>query len=157
MTVGQVEFLAGWINAFEWQIMRAPTGTGFILCDYPFVVVPPRERPEEIGFMFPGTVKYFPLTRRLCLRMGEQDYGFSYANVSKEAVRVINQNIAMNSERFIMGPSREQLEHVIARSGTAATDPEPRTVVEAVRRDNDSALYRFNMWPRRSYFYPKTG
>jgi len=34
---------------------------------------------------------------------------------------------------------------VIARSGTAATHPTPRTVVEAVQSDSDSALYRFNI------------
>jgi len=86
--------------------------------------------------------------------MGDQGYGFSYVNASKEGARIINQNVAVNSERFIMGPSREQLEHVIARSNTEATDPAPRTVVEAIQSGRDSALYRFNFWPRRSYFYP---
>jgi len=155
--VQQVEFLAKWIATFEWEIIRAPADTGFILCDFPFVVVPAQARPEDVGFMYPGTVKYFPLTRGLCLRMGERDYKFSYSGASKEDVRIINQNIAMNSERFIMGPSQGQLEHVIARSGTATTDPAPRTVVEAVQSDADSALYRFNFWPRRSYFYRKIG
>ena len=154
--VQQVEFLARALAAFEWEIIRAPADTGFILSDFPFVVIPAQGRPEDIGLGYPGVVKYFPLTRELCLRMGEQDYGFSYSNASKESVRVINQNVAVNSERFIMGPSREQLEHVIARSGTAETYPGPRTVVEAIQSDDDSALYRFNFWPRRSYFYPKT-
>jgi hypothetical protein len=136
--------------------MKAPMDTGFILCDYPFVVVPPQADSEAIGLGFLGTVKYFPLTRALCLRMGDQGYGFSYVNTSKEGVRLINQNVAVNSERFIMGPSREQLEDVIARSKTAATDPVPRTVVEAVESDRDSVLYRLNFWPRRRYFYPKS-
>ncbi len=152
----QVEFLARWIAEFEWQVVKAPTDTGFVLCDYPFVVVPPQAHPEAIGLGFRGTVKYFPLTRSLSLRMGARGYGFSYVNASKEGVRIINQNLAVNSERFIMGPSREQLEHVIARSKTATTSPTPRTVVEAVESDQDSALYRLNLWPRRSYFYPKT-
>ena len=155
--VQQVEFLARAIVAFEWEIIRAPANTGFILSDFPFVVVPSQGRPEDIGLGYPGVVKYFPLTRHLCLRMGDPGYGFVYSNASKENVRVINQNIAVNSERFIMGPSREQLEHVIARSKTAATYRGPRTVVEAIQSDGDSALYRFNFWPRRSYFYPKLG
>lgn len=152
----QVEFLARWIAAFDWQVVKAPKGTGFILCDYPFVVVPPEEHPDAVGLGFRGAVKYFPLTRRLCLRMTDPGYGFSYVKTSKEGVRIINQNVAVNSERFIMGPIREQLEHVIARSNTAAPDPAPRTVVEAIQSDRDSALYRFNFWPRRQYFYPKS-
>jgi hypothetical protein len=88
--------------------------------------------------------------------MGERDYGFSYRNASKEEVRVINQNIAVNSERFVMGPSRKQLEHVVARSGTRVPDPAPRTAVEVVQRDRDSGLIRFIFWPQRRYFYPKT-
>jgi hypothetical protein len=99
---------------------------------------------------------YVPLTRTLCLRMGERDYGFSYRNASKEEVRVINQNIAVNSERFVMGPSRTQLEHVVARSGTIAPDPAPRTAVDVVQRYRDSGLIRFTFWPQRGYFYPKT-
>ena len=72
--IKQVEFLAQWISAFESEIVRAQVKTtGFIICDYPFVVVPPGEHPEAIGLGFPGTVKYFPLTRALCLRMGELD------------------------------------------------------------------------------------
>jgi hypothetical protein len=88
--------------------------------------------------------------------MGERDYGFSYRNASKEEVRVINQNIAVNSERFVMGPSREQLEHVVARSGTTSLDRAARTAVDVVRRDRDSGLIRFTFWLQRSYFYPKT-
>jgi Protein of unknown function (DUF4238) len=155
--VRQVEFFARWIEAFEWEIVRAIGHTGFIICDYPFVVVPPRQNPEAIGLGYQGTVKYFPLTRGLCLRMGELDHGFSYRNASKEEVRIINQNIAVNSERFIMGASREQLERVVSRSGTVAIDPAPRTAVDVVHRDCDSGLIRFNFWPRRRYFYPKAG
>src|SRR6185437_92576 len=39
----QIEFLSKWITGFDWQVVAAPKDTGFILCDYPFVVVPPQE------------------------------------------------------------------------------------------------------------------
>lgn len=116
--VQQIEFLARWINAFEWQILKAAKDTGFIICDYPFVVVPAQGHSGDVGLCLPGTVKYFPLTRASCLRMGDPDYGFSYQNITNQEVRRINQNIAVNSERFIMGPSRTQLENIVARSGT---------------------------------------
>ena len=110
-------FLAKWLKAFDWTILIAPEESGFIICDYPFVLVPSRERPADVGFELPGIVKYFPLTRSMCLRMDERGYGFSYRNIGKEEVRIINQNVAVNSERFIMGPNMLKLEHIIARSG----------------------------------------
>lgn len=149
----QVEPLARWITCFDWQILEAPAETGFIVSDYPFVLVPPRENPEAIGFSFPRSVKYFPLTSALCLRMGEPGHRFSYDHVSKQEVRIINQNIAVNSERFIMGPTRVQLEHIIGRSGTADVHLEPRTKVDTLEQGENSALLRFNLWPRRAFFY----
>ena len=116
---------------------------------------PAVDGPNTIGLGIPGSVKYFPLTRKLCLRMGDPDYEFSYVNSSKEDVRVINQNIAVNSERFIMGAEKAQLEHVIARSGTSQQCPVPRVVVEAVETDMDSAVYQLSFWPHgRKFFYP---
>jgi hypothetical protein len=149
----QVEFLSRWIASFEWQILSAANGTGFIISDYPFVLVPPRKQPHLTGFGFPGTVKHFPLTRRLCLRMGEQGSRASCHSATREEVRIINQNTAVNSERFIMGPSRPQLEHIIARSGTHSLDPVPRNSVEVVTRDSESSLLSMTFWPRRTYFY----
>jgi hypothetical protein len=154
--VGQIEFLAKWIVSFEWQIVQAAgEETGFILCDYPFVLVPARERPDNIGFGFSGTLKFFPLNRTLCLRMGEPGYGFSYRKAGKEEVRVINQNIAVNSERFIMGPNRTQLEYIISRSSTESKALAPRTTAEIVRSNRDGGAIGFTFWPSRSYFYPK--
>ena len=54
----QLEFLARWIGAFDWKVLVAPRDTGFIFCDNPFVVVPPHDHPDLVGFGFPGTVKY---------------------------------------------------------------------------------------------------
>jgi hypothetical protein len=149
----QVEFLSRWIASFEWEILSAASGTGFIISDYPFALVPPRNQPHLVGFGFPGTVKHFPLTRRLCLRMGEQGSRVSYHLATREEVRIINQNTAVNSERFIMGPSRPQLEHIIARSGTLSLDPVRRTSVDVVTRDSESSLLSMTFWPRRRYFY----
>jgi hypothetical protein len=150
-----VEFLARRIASFGWRIFSAPPETGFIISDYPFVVVPPREHPELVGLGLPGTIMYFPLNRALCLRMGEPDFEFSHLRISKEEVRIINQNIAVNSERFIMGRALTQLQHIIARSGTQEIHPNPRTTLAIVESDEDSSLFRCTFWPVRKYFYPK--
>ncbi|HTU48835.1 MAG TPA: DUF4238 domain-containing protein [Bryobacteraceae bacterium] len=148
-----VAFLARWIERFNWEVLVSPRNTGFIICDYPFTVVPPRSNPGAIGIAAIGATKYFPLTRQLCLRMTAPEFQFSYQTASKQEIRTINQNVAVNSERFIMGPNRKQVEFIIARSGTTRPDPIPRTTTDVIHRDDDNGLIRFSMWPRRRYFY----
>jgi hypothetical protein len=68
----------------------------------------------------------------------------------------VNLNIAANSERFIMGASKEQLENVVSRSASQTVDLSPRLTVETVEADGDGSLQKLSSHPRR-YFYPKDG
>jgi hypothetical protein len=155
--VTQIEFLSKWLFILNWEIVSTPGATtGYVICDYPFVLVPPRDNRNATGLGFPGTVMYFPLTRALCMRIGERGYALSYRKAGKEEVRIINQNIAVNSERFVMGPSREQLDYVIGRSNTLKANLAHRTDVDVVARDGDSSIIRFTFWPRRDFFYRET-
>jgi Protein of unknown function (DUF4238) len=81
--ISQAEFIRRIMSAVSWEVLIAPNSTGFVSSDGPIVLVPPKEyqpKPFDngIGFMIPGCVKYFPLGRRMCLRMGDQGYGFRY-------------------------------------------------------------------------------
>lgn len=143
------------LGKLNWEVLVASGDTGFLLCDCPVVIVPPKGS-NEVGFIVPGSVKYFPLTRGLCLRLGEPGGSRKFRKIDKEAVRLVNQNIAANSERFIMGPSRVQLENVVSRSGSAAMESTPRFIVETVQSDDDGALQKLSAQPRR-YFYQKDG
>jgi hypothetical protein len=136
---------------FSWDILMASDKTGFILCDDPVVIVPPRGV-TAVGFGIPGSVKYFPLTRKMCLRMGDFGRDFRYRNVDGETVRAINQNIAANSSRFIMGPVREQLERIVVRSSSIEMDLKPRFTLQTVQQDDDGSLQMLSQNPRR-YFY----
>jgi Protein of unknown function (DUF4238) len=154
--VSQAKALASCIVSLDWQVLVAPQTEGFTICDYPFVLVPPPGYDTVkfgIGLGIPGTVKYFPLTRALCLRMGDGGDSISFTNVNADAVGIVNQNVAVNSERFIMGPSKTQLEDIIARSATAAVDPIARSTFEVLRQDPDGALHKFTIWPQRKYVY----
>jgi hypothetical protein len=108
----------------DWELLIAAKDTGFIICDCPVVVVPPNGS-NEVGFLVPGSTKYFPLSRRLCLRLGDLGTKRSVRRIGKEDVRIINHNLAANSERFIMGPSRVQLESIVSRSGCAEMEAIP--------------------------------
>jgi hypothetical protein len=151
----QVVPLGKVIMELGWEILVASSQTGFITCDSPVVIVP-RKGDRDAGFKVPGAAKYFPLTRQLCLRLGDPIPSFLYRNVDNEAVRIINQNIAANSERFIMGPTQVQLEDIVSSSGSVDVDPSPRFTVATVEADRDSSLQKMTFHARRC-FYPKDG
>lgn len=149
--VRNIKAVAEWFFGSEWQILRAPSETGYIFCDYPLVVVPAVDRPEPIGLVLPGTRVYFPLTRKLCLRINRDASGFSTRLIDKRDVQTINQNTAINSERFVSGPEKRQLKSLIDKSGTARMNTVPRAAVDPVHRDSDSSVLRLNIWPQRRY------
>jgi Protein of unknown function (DUF4238) len=124
----QATSLAGVLMRLQWEILEAAQDTGFILCDCPVVVVPPKGC-DQVGFAVPGSAKYIPLSRQLCVRLGEPGRKRSFRKLDKEAVRIVNQNVAANSERFIMSPSRIQLESIVSRSGCATMESTPRLPV----------------------------
>lgn len=139
----------------DWEVVVAPKETGFIICDCPVVVVPPKGS-DQVGFLVPGSAKYFPISRHLCLRLGDPGGKRGHRKISKEEVRIINQNIAANSERFIMAPSHTQLENIVSRSGCAKPETTPRFTIETVMSDENESLQKLSAQPRR-YFYPKNG
>jgi hypothetical protein len=149
------EKLGKLLQQMESEILVAPSGTGFVICDAPFTLVPARGG-HHIGFAVPGVVKYLPISRAMCFRAADVGRPMGYRNVDKETVRIINHNIAAHSERFIMGPDKKQIEAVVTRSASENAENIPRFVVETVQSDGDSSLQKMSSRPRR-YFYPKNG
>jgi hypothetical protein len=149
----RAEFVSKIIMQLDWQILVAPSETGFIVCDNPVVVVPP-SGVRAVGFLVPGAVKYFPLTSRYCLRLGSRGRSFGYRKISKETVQIVNYNIAANSERFIMGRDKAQLASVVLRSGSIGEDSTPRFTVETSEQNDDGSFQKFTVQPGR-YFYAK--
>jgi hypothetical protein len=137
----------------DWTILIAPERTAFIVCDNPFVPIPPQGSAlDAIGIGSTGVVYYFPLTNRLCLKAVLGEFGFRYRNIDSRAVRTINHNVAAHSERFVMAASREHLETVIARSGCTAMEPRGRYSAEVIKPDADNTFNVFTILPSR-YFY----
>lgn len=139
----------------SWEILRAPVEMGFILCDAPVTVVPPRGV-EQVGFHVPGTVTYVPLSRGHCLRLTRPYRRLRYRNVDREMVALINQNIAANSDRFVMSPVREELETVIELSGCKTPNRIPRASFWEREKSDDGSYQGVTVNPR-SYFYLPDG
>lgn len=148
----QAEDISKVILALDWQILMAPLGTGFIYNDSPMVIVPP-EGQNSIGFGVPGAVKYFPLSRERCLRLGDPGQLREFRKISKDTLQIINYNLAANSDRFAMGPDKAQLQSVIRRSQSEQKNTTPRWLVQTTEH-KDGGTTQITMQPRR-YFYGK--
>ena|GEM_PF-2494510 len=145
------DFLSKVFMGMSWDILLAPADTGFILCDDPLVIVPPYGG-KDIGVGIPGAVKYFPLSRLCCLRISDTGETIRYRKIDKEKVAAINKNIAANSERFVMGPDRAQLETVVNDSGSQKMDLQPRRKVFLTNQTDGGSLQVVATIPGR-YFY----
>ena len=151
--VRSAKFLGEELFYLDWEILKAPESGGFITCDYPFLLIPSAGNPTEFGLRHPGTIKYFPITRSLCLRMGDAGGKFRYRDASRYEVRVINQNVAVNSERFILGRDRDHLQVIISRSGTGTVDAVPRHSLLRLPQSDLETVFGVQFWPRRNFYH----
>jgi hypothetical protein len=144
-------FIAKALADLKLQILISPPEVGFILTDNPFTTVPaPGDR--MVGIVNLGTFTYIPVTRGVCLRYGITGRN-EFRMLDRDDVRLINQNFAINSERFIMGPSQIQLQSVVRRSGSATIDPSPRFSIEKSFDTDGSIVRQLRQLPRRRYFH----
>jgi uncharacterized protein DUF4238 len=149
----QANTLGLWLEDSEWTFLVAPESSGFVVCDHPFVSVPPEGMAlDGMSYGVPGATSYFPMTQSLCLRVRHGDYAFTYENVDSRTVRTVNYNIAANSDRFIMGPNRRQLEAIVDKSGCVKPELGERFSVDLIKADENESFLKFTIHPRR-YFY----
>jgi hypothetical protein len=138
-------------QSLDVKLLVSPPQVGFILCDTPVTLVPP-PKVQTAGFLSPGTFTFMPLTRRLCLRLGPQGSGFALQPIEREEVRFINQNTAINSERFVMGPERIQLDSVIRRSGASKPSTVPRWKQIKIPDNKGGIMRMIQFVPRGTHY-----
>jgi hypothetical protein len=137
---------------FEWELLQSPPQTGFIITDNPVTLVPPAKA-TSVGFGVYGTSTYLPLTRGFCLRLGVASVRERFVNLDTESVRHINQNLAINSDRFIMSAERLQLESVVNRSGSTDLSRVPRFRLERIPDPKGGILQMITSLPRRPDYF----
>jgi Protein of unknown function (DUF4238) len=147
------EMVSEVFKSLDLKILVSPPQVGFVLSDNPVTLVPP-PKVVTAGFLTPGTFTYVPLTRSLCLRLGPRNSGYGTELISREDVRIINENTAINSERFVMGPLRIQLESVIKRSGSANVNPKPRWMTVKTGNAQDGIHRAKHFVPRGTRYLP---
>lgn len=145
-------FIAQTLAGLSLQILISPDATGFILTDNPFTIVP-APGDNRVGIANWGTFTYIPITRKLCLRYGMVRRN-AFRQIEREDVRLINQTLAVNSERFVMGPSQVQMESVIRRSDSTTMDPAPRFSLDKIPDKDGGTIRQLTQLVRRRYFHP---
>jgi hypothetical protein len=144
-------FMAQTLAELPLQVLISPPAVGFILTDNPFTIVP-AQGDDRVGIVNFGTFTHIPVTRSLCLRYGITGRN-EFREIEREDVRLINQNLAINSQRFIMGPNQVQLESVVRRSESTTLDPSPRFALDKFLDKDGGITRKLTQLPRRRYFY----
>ena len=111
---------------------------------------------DGVGPGLPGVVSYFPITKRLCLKLHYARFAMRYWDIDSLYVRLVNRNVAANSERFIMGCDKQQLEDIVVSSGSTGYEAGERFLVDVLMSNEMKALVKFSFPPGR-YFYNKYG
>lgn len=145
------EFVSNVFISLEPKILVSPQQVGFVLSDNPVTLVPP-PKATTAGFLTPQTFTYMPLTRSLCLRLGPRGAGYGAHEISREDVRFINENTAINSERFVMSPVLVQLESIIRRSGSSNPNPKPRWLTKTAGNPKDGIRRWRQFVPRGTHY-----
>lgn len=111
--------LAKVLLTLDWYFVIAPPGLSFITSDAPFMIAPPHGMENDwraYGVLTPGAATTIPLSRSTCVVIrgeGGQDH---YGCIRKDAARRINENVAKNSDRFVIGRDQPYLERLVKRT-----------------------------------------
>jgi Protein of unknown function (DUF4238) len=109
--------LAETLLTLDWTFVTAPADLAFITSDAPFVIAPPPGEDDyrACGLLTPGAASAITLSPRKCLVIEGEGGGESYCRIQKDGARRINENVATNSARFVIGRDQAYLERLVKR------------------------------------------
>jgi hypothetical protein len=110
--------LAEILLTLTWTFVQAPRDLAFITSDAPFVIAPPPGENDwrAYGVLTPGAASTIPLSPSTCLVIAGQGGKDRYGHVKKDAARRINENVAKNSDRFIIARDQPYLARLVKRT-----------------------------------------
>lgn len=121
MMVSLAPDLAARFLQMEWAFLRAPDGVRFLTTDSPFILVPPLDWAERnplrggLGIAIRGVRKIFPLSGSVALVMFDAGTLVTYRNVSAEAVHDVNEQLAADAFRFVVGHDPDTVDRICAK------------------------------------------
>jgi hypothetical protein len=111
--------LAGILLSMNWTFATAPPDLAFITSDAPFVITPPPHWNKDwrsYGVLTPGTASTIPLSARTFLMVQGAGNMVGYGRMPKDVARHANENVARNSDRFIIARDQPYLESLVKRT-----------------------------------------
>lgn len=109
---------ANYFLQMEWAFLKAPAGSHYLTTDSSFIMLPPpdweKNNPLRMpyGILTRGARKVFPLSSRMAVVMFDHGDVVSYRDATPAMVSMINEQLAADAYRFIVGPD-EQTVHSI--------------------------------------------
>jgi hypothetical protein len=100
----------------NWVFIFAPEGTGFIISDNPFNIVPSTDYNQNygIGIITSGAQKIIPLTSKVLLSIHDKGDLILKVKMNKKQIRTLNIITATNSDKIIVSKNKEQLENILS-------------------------------------------
>jgi len=120
----------------DWLIQFSNKKSSFITSDNPFIIFNYFGEDEiPVGIATPGKIKIVPLTSKFCLLLGnvhgkKSMFEFIKEDLSKKQTRLVNQDVAFNCERFILGKDKPLLEKIVKATGIHKFEIKSRVKVE---------------------------
>lgn len=119
----QLNEVAHFFMQMDWVVFLHNKKTFFVTCDNPFFLYPPVDFPKQsfygYGLLTPGASKYIPLTAKTAITMYDVRSDKKAGNVfykmidDRKSVRLMNCDIAANTERFLIGKDKGMLERIV--------------------------------------------
>jgi hypothetical protein len=99
----------------DWVFAKAPPDLAFITSDAPFTIAPPpgEDDSRAYGLLTPGAASTIPLSAKTCLVIQGEGGREYYRRIQKDDVRRINENVATNSMRLVIGRDQPYLERLV--------------------------------------------
>ncbi len=103
----------------DWLFLFAPRNSSFITTDDPFVLIPPRELPNNApyGIATKGTQKFVPLSQKVCLAMFDRGNKINIKEANRDEVRGLNLSIVSRSDRFVIARDKALVKNVVETVG----------------------------------------
>lgn len=111
--------LAEVLLTLNWSFVTAPPDLAFITSDAPFMIAPPPGLENDwraYGVLTPGAATTIPLSPATCIAIQGEGGQDRYGHIRKEAARHINENVAKNSDRFVIARDQPYLERLVKRT-----------------------------------------
>jgi hypothetical protein len=112
---------ANYFVQMEWTFLRAPADSHFLTTDSSFIMLPPpdweKNNPLRMpyGMLTRGVRKVFPLSSRLAVVMFDHGEVVSYKDATPAMVTMVNEQLAADAYRFIVGPAEHTVHSICAK------------------------------------------